>query len=149
MILVEPAGPACHTGARSCFHNEIEGAAQVVDESSAELNEAGGRWTDDFGAVLEKLYALVESRRRERPEKSYTTYLFNEGLDKILKKVGEESAETIIAAKNEDSARLVEETADLLYHLLVLMVERGVKLEEITAELAGRHSRRGQTNESD
>ena len=149
LILVEPLGPACHTGARSCFHNEIEGAAQVVDESNAELNEAGARWTDDFGEVLEKLYALVESRRRERPEKSYTTYLFNEGLDKILKKVGEESAETIIAAKNEDSARLVEETADLLYHLLVLMVERGVKLEEITAELAGRHSRRGQTNESD
>ena len=70
-------------------------------------------------------------------------------MDKILKKVGEECSETIIAAKNEDSARLVEETADLLYHLLVMMVERGVKLEEITAELAGRHARRGQTNEPD
>jgi phosphoribosyl-ATP pyrophosphohydrolase/phosphoribosyl-AMP cyclohydrolase len=78
------------------------------------------------------------SRERERPEGSYTTYLFNSGLDKILKKVGEESAETIIAAKNEDCARLTAEVADLVYHLLVLLVARGLSLDEIRAELASR-----------
>jgi phosphoribosyl-ATP pyrophosphohydrolase/phosphoribosyl-AMP cyclohydrolase len=78
------------------------------------------------------------SRERERPEGSYTTYLFNSGLDKMLKKVGEESAETIIAAKNEDRARLTAEVADLVYHLLVLLVARGVGLDEIRAELASR-----------
>jgi len=81
---------------------------------------------------------LIESRERQRPEGSYTTYLFNSGLDKILKKVGEESSETIIAAKNEDRTRLTAEVADLVYHLLVLLVARGVTLDEIRAELAGR-----------
>jgi phosphoribosyl-ATP pyrophosphohydrolase/phosphoribosyl-AMP cyclohydrolase len=81
---------------------------------------------------------LIESRERERPSGSYTTYLFEEGLDKILKKVGEESAETIIAAKNEDEARLTAETADLLYHLLVLLVARGVSLTDIADELGRR-----------
>jgi phosphoribosyl-ATP pyrophosphohydrolase/phosphoribosyl-AMP cyclohydrolase len=81
---------------------------------------------------------LIESRERERPSSSYTTYLFEEGLDKILKKVGEESAETIIAAKNEDEERLTAETADLLYHLLVLLVARGVSLTDIADELGRR-----------
>jgi phosphoribosyl-ATP pyrophosphohydrolase/phosphoribosyl-AMP cyclohydrolase len=81
---------------------------------------------------------LIESRERERPAGSYTTYLFEEGLDKILKKVGEESAETIIAAKNENVARLTSETADLVYHLLVLLVARGVSLTDIAEELGRR-----------
>jgi phosphoribosyl-ATP pyrophosphohydrolase/phosphoribosyl-AMP cyclohydrolase len=81
---------------------------------------------------------LIESRERDRPEGSYTTYLFNHGLDKILKKVGEESAETIIAAKNEDGTRLTSEVADLVYHLLVLLVARGVSLDEVREELAKR-----------
>ena len=81
---------------------------------------------------------MIESRERERPSGSYTTYLFEAGLDKILKKVGEESAETIIAAKNENDARLTEESADLLYHLLVLLVARGVSLTDIAQELAQR-----------
>lgn len=127
VILVEASGPACHTGARSCFHNEIEGAPNDFHEEDAGLND-----------VLRELYRLIETRRAERPEKSYTTYLFNEGLDKILKKVGEEAAETIIAAKNDDKERLVSETSDLVYHLLVMMVERGVKLEEISGELRRR-----------
>ena len=93
---------------------------------------------ETLGATLERLYALVESRRHERPENSYTTYLFDKGLDKILKKVGEESAEVIIAAKNEEDAPLVAETSDLLYHLIVLMVERGITLEQIQVELAKR-----------
>jgi phosphoribosyl-AMP cyclohydrolase / phosphoribosyl-ATP pyrophosphohydrolase len=118
VVLVNPSGPACHTGARSCF-----------DSSEPDEN---------LGALLNNLYELIDSRERERPEGSYTTYLFNSGLDKILKKVGEESAETIIAAKNEDRARLTAEVGDLIYHLLVLLVARGVSLDEIRAELASR-----------
>jgi phosphoribosyl-ATP pyrophosphohydrolase/phosphoribosyl-AMP cyclohydrolase len=118
VVLVNPAGPACHTGARSCF-----------DSTDA---------SEDLGLLLNSLYELIESRERERPEGSYTTYLFNSGLDKILKKVGEEAAETIIAAKNEDRSRLTAEVADLVYHLLVLLAARGVSLDEIRAELASR-----------
>ena len=118
VVLVEPAGPACHTGATSCF-------------------ETGSNATG-IGSVLDQLYQLIESRERERPSNSYTTYLFDEGLDKILKKVGEESAETIIAAKNEDQGRVVSEVSDLIYHLLVLLVAHGVSLEEISRELGQR-----------
>ena len=123
VILVDPAGPACHTGARSCFDSTLE--------------------NEDLGLLLDNLYELIESRERERPEGSYTTYLFNNGLDKILKKVGEESAETIIAAKNEDRAQLTAEVADLVYHLLVLLVARGVSLDKIRAELASRREAKG------
>lgn len=116
VVLVNPAGPACHTGARSCFAIEHE---QTSD-------------------LLHELYELIKSRQAERPEGSYTTYLFDKGLDKILKKVGEESAETIIAAKNDDPKQLVAEMADLLYHLLVMLVARGVNLDDVRAELAQR-----------
>ncbi len=92
----------------------------------------------NLAEVLKSLYQLVESRKRERPAGSYTTYLFDQGLDKILKKVGEESAETIIAAKNDDRTALGKEGADLLYHLVVLLVERGVSLEEVGDELISR-----------
>ena len=122
IVLVNPAGPACHTGAVSCFDT---GTRQPA-----------------LGPLLDQLYELIESRERERPAGSYTTYLFEEGLDKILKKVGEESAETIIAAKNEDDARVAAETADLVYHLLVLLVARGVSLADIAEELGRR--RKGQ-----
>jgi phosphoribosyl-ATP pyrophosphohydrolase/phosphoribosyl-AMP cyclohydrolase len=118
VVLVEPAGPACHTGARSCFDVELR------DEVP--------------GGLLHELYKLIKSRQLERPEGSYTTYLFDKGLDKILKKVGEESAETIIAAKNDDPQQLVAETADLLYHLLVLLVARDVSLDDVRNELARR-----------
>jgi phosphoribosyl-ATP pyrophosphohydrolase/phosphoribosyl-AMP cyclohydrolase len=118
VVLVEPAGPACHTGARSCF--ELENT--------------------DFNGSLMHLYQLIESRERDRPAGSYTTYLFEKGLDKILKKVGEESAETIIAAKNAEHELLVAEVADLFYHLLVLLVAKGVSLDEIRAELAKRRN---------
>ena len=118
VVLVNPAGPACHTGAVSCF-------------------DLGNR-PDDLGPLLDQLYELIQSRERERPAGSYTTYLFEEGLDKILKKVGEESAETIIAAKNDDDGRLTAEVSDLVYHLLVLLVARGVSLKEIAAELGQR-----------
>jgi phosphoribosyl-ATP pyrophosphohydrolase/phosphoribosyl-AMP cyclohydrolase len=126
VVQVEPAGPACHTGARTCFHNSLEGGPEPP---------TGQR---DLGEVIDELYTLVESRRREAPEGSYTAYLFAQGLDKILKKVGEEAAETIIAAKNADTRSLVGETSDLLYHLIVLLVERGVALDDVRDELARR-----------
>jgi phosphoribosyl-ATP pyrophosphohydrolase/phosphoribosyl-AMP cyclohydrolase len=118
IVLVKPAGPACHTGAVSCFDTDKGPRA--------------------LGPLLDQLYELIQSRERERPSGSYTTYLFAEGLDKILKKVGEESAETIIAAKNDDDARLTAEASDLLYHLLVLLVARGVTLADVAQELASR-----------
>ena len=129
-VLVIPNGPACHTGAQSCFHKNIEAAGPfAVGPATGPANLA---------EVLDDLYRLVESRNRERPAGSYTSYLFEQGLDKILKKVGEESAETIIAAKNEDRSALVKETSDLLYHLVVLLVERGLSLAEVSDELVRR-----------
>src|SRR5262245_22905708 len=115
LVEVEPLGPACHTGSYSCFGVEpsLEG-------------------------ILQELYSVIEQRKENRPEGSYTTYLFNSGLDKILKKVGEEATETIVAAKNSDSQRFVSETSDLVFHLLVLLVERGITLDEISRELKGR-----------
>jgi phosphoribosyl-AMP cyclohydrolase / phosphoribosyl-ATP pyrophosphohydrolase len=124
IILVEPSGPACHTGETSCFHTPANS-------------------TKNLGVVLDELYRLVQERERTRPEKSYTSYLFNEGLDKILKKVGEESTETIVAAKNSNDEALVAETSDLLYHLIVLLVARGVSLESIRVELDKRRGNGG------
>jgi len=130
-ILVVPEGPSCHTGAQSCFHNELQDApASDHQKAQAEL-----------GAILGNLYELIQSRKRERPEDSYTTYLFDQGLDKILKKVGEESTETIIAAKGEDSQALVREASDLLYHLIVLLVERGLTLDQVSGELSSRRKK--------
>ena len=126
VVRVEPAGPACHTGHTSCFHNVIHAAGE------------GQQVAEDLGEVLSALYALVENRQRERPQGSYTTYLFDQGLDKILKKIGEESSETIIAAKNEDRGALTKESCDLLYHLMVLLVERGVALTDVRDELVRR-----------
>ena len=132
-VLVVPEGPACHSGAQSCFHNELrEASKEVRAGAEAESSKA------DLGEVLNRLYALIESRNRERPEGSYTTYLFDQGLDKILKKVGEECAETIIAAKNEDRDALVKESADLLYHLLVLFSDRRLGLDDVGDELSSR-----------
>jgi phosphoribosyl-ATP pyrophosphohydrolase/phosphoribosyl-AMP cyclohydrolase len=125
VVLVDPAGPACHTGAISCFDLPPR--------------------IDGTGLFLSILYQLIESRERERPSGSYTTYLFNEGIDKILKKLGEESAETIIAAKNDNRRQLVSEVSDLLYHLLVLLVARGISLEEIGQELRERRRSGGES----
>lgn len=119
-VRVRKDGPACHTGAESCFYNPIFG-------------EKGEKFQ------LEGLYQLLQSRKKELPEGSYTTYLFQKGLDKILKKVGEESTEVIIAGKAQDKAETVYEIADLAYHVLVLMVELGISVEDIRTELASRH----------
>lgn len=140
-VLVVPKGPACHSGAQSCFHSDLQSASQDGD---ADGDGDEGKQADrvDLGQILSRLYALIESRNRERPEGSYTTYLFDQGLDKILKKVGEECAETIIAAKNEDHYALVKEASDLLYHLLILFVDRGLTLEDVRDELL-RRGRKG------
>ena len=119
-VRVKKDGPACHTGADSCFHDPIYGQAP-----------------ERFR--LEGLYQLLQGRKKEMPEGSYTTYLFQKGIDKILKKVGEESTEVIIAGKADDKAETVYEIADLAYHVLVLMVQMGITVEDIRSELAGRH----------
>ena len=120
-VLVEPEGPACHLGSFSCFENPVWHS-----------DERG-----DF--TLEGLYDLLAERKETRPEGSYTSYLFDKGLDKILKKVGEECTEVIIAAKAEDKKETIYEIADLVYHVMVMMVEQGIPLEEIRRELASRH----------
>jgi len=119
-VLVEKDGPACHTGADSCFNEEIY---------HSELNEFS----------LGGLMKLIEGRKTEKKEGSYTTYLFEKGIDKILKKVGEEATEVIIAGKADDKAETVYEISDLAYHVMVLMVEMGISLEDIRDELASRH----------
>lgn len=134
VVLVEPEGPACHTNEFSCFHVWLEGA---VDEVMSKQE------APELGEMLQQLHGIIESRRRERPAGSYTTYLFEQGLDKILKKLGEEATETVIAAKNDDASALVSETADLLYHLLVLLVERGVALDDVSRELVRRKEEQG------
>jgi phosphoribosyl-AMP cyclohydrolase / phosphoribosyl-ATP pyrophosphohydrolase len=144
VVLVEPRGPACHTGATSCF-NRAAPEFQTEDARTADTQTRSDAVSDDanVGAVLEQLFAVVASRRRQMPEGSYTTYLFEKGLNKILKKVGEESAETIIAAKDGDLDALTCETADLVYHIIVLMVERGLTLETLSRELARRRKEKG------
>jgi phosphoribosyl-ATP pyrophosphohydrolase/phosphoribosyl-AMP cyclohydrolase len=121
VVVVEPDGPACHLGTFSCFEYPV-----------FESDERG-----DF--TYEGLMELIRGRKTEKKEGSYTTYLFEKGLDKILKKVGEESTEVIIAAKAEDQRETVYEIADLAYHVMVLMVEAGISLDDIRDELASRH----------
>ena len=130
-VLVVPEGPACHTGAQTCFHNQLRDASKEAEVGTEKGNA-------DLGETLTQLHSVIASRKRERPAGSYTTYLFDQGLDKILKKVGEECAETIIAAKNEDRSALVKESSDLIYHLLVLFVDRGLTLDEVRDELLSR-----------
>lgn len=119
-VRVRKDGPACHLGTDSCFTNAVMGERE-----------------ERFR--LESLYQLLLERKRELPEGSYTTYLFQKGLDKILKKVGEESTEVIIAGKAEDKAETIYEIADLAYHVLVLMAQMGIRVEDVRRELAGRH----------
>lgn len=127
VIFVEPSGPACHTGKPTCFYRDLGGEELDVVNNLATT-----------GRVLDELYSVIEARQKTPAEGSYTTYLFEKGLDKILKKIGEEATETVIAAKGENRDALIGETADLIYHLLVLLVERGVKLDEVSGELLRR-----------
>ena len=143
VVLVEPNGPACHTGEQSCFHNAV--GAELQSLNSKVESPAGSLpvQQNTIGGIMDELYSVIASRKEARPEGSYTTYLFNEGLDKILKKFGEEAAETIIAAKNDDRQPLVAETSDLIFHLLVLLAERGLTLDEVRDELTRRREESG------
>ncbi|WP_312117673.1 bifunctional phosphoribosyl-AMP cyclohydrolase/phosphoribosyl-ATP diphosphatase HisIE [Brevibacillus reuszeri] len=129
VVQVVPNGPACHTGAYSCFSNELPGA---------DAKEKQGDYQSDRFAILGELEQLIAARELERPEGSYTTYLFEKGVDKILKKVGEEAAEVIIAAKNRSAEELRYEASDLIFHLLVLLREQKLPLDAVLAELQGR-----------
>ena len=121
VVRVNKDGPACHTGAESCFHNPVfDGPAPA-------------------GFTYEGLMQLLQGRKADLPAGSYTTYLFEKGLDKILKKVGEETTEVIIAAKDHDRANTIYEIGDLVYHVMVLMVEAGISLADLRQELASRH----------
>ncbi len=121
LVLVKPDGPACHLGTETCFENEVFE-------------------NDDIGYFTpEGLMELIEGRKTDKKEGSYTTYLFEKGIDKILKKVGEESTEVIIAGKANDKAETVYEIADLAYHVMVLMIEMGISLDDVRNELASRH----------
>lgn len=120
-VLVKKEGPACHTGAESCFNDEL-----FISDEISEFSVRG-------------LMKLIEGRKTDPTAGSYTTYLFQKGLDKILKKVGEESTEVIIAGKAEDKAETIYEICDLVYHVLVLMVEMGISYEDIMKELSSRH----------
>ena len=120
LIEVIKAGPACHTGSESCFFEDIVTSGQ-----------------EEFS--YEGLYQMLVGRKIEKKEGSYTTYLFEKGIDKILKKVGEECTEVIIGAKGGDKAETVYEIADLLYHITVMMIEMGISIDEVTQELAKRH----------
>jgi phosphoribosyl-ATP pyrophosphohydrolase/phosphoribosyl-AMP cyclohydrolase len=115
-----PEGPACHKGNESCFDKDL-------DQSSA--------------GFLDDLEHLLKSRKADRPEGSYTSSLFNKGIDKIAQKVGEEAVETVIASKNDDEAELIYEASDLLFHLMVLLVEKGVPLRSLLDELWKRHAK--------
>jgi len=121
LVEVEKDGPACHTGEESCFFNGVHDNPEKKEFS------------------LDSLIKLIESRKIEKTEGSYTTYLFEKGIDKILKKVGEECTEVIIAAKADDRKETVYEISDLTYHVLVLMIEMGISLEDIHNELKSRH----------
>ena len=120
-VVVEKDGPACHKGTDSCFTETVW--------QSDELHEYS----------MDELYALLQGRKATMPEGSYTTYLFSKGLDKILKKVGEECTEVIIAAKDHDKKETIYEIADLAYHVMVMMVENGISVNDIRKELASRH----------
>ena len=125
VVVVEPDGPACHTGETTCFFNEVHQSEELHEFSLAGLVE------------------LIEGRKKKKVEGSYTTYLFEKGLDKILKKVGEECSETIIAAKNGNKEDTVGEISDLIFHLFVMMANEGIAVEDVMAELDKRSAKTG------
>lgn len=127
LLTVEPMGPACHTGEKTCFYRDVVDGKLVL----AEKTEKG-----EF--ILDELYNVIADRLENPKEDSYTNYLFDCGIDKILKKVGEECSETIIAAKNADKAEIALETSDLIYHLMVMLVERGMDIKDVYEVLKGR-----------
>ncbi len=154
LVYVDKEGPACHTGAESCFYETLYeneervgekdgGGGKGQDQDQAkDLVQAQVQGKEEEGgqdSFLDKLYDLVIGRKEKPLENSYTSYLFREGRDKILKKIGEEATEVVIAAKGDDKGESIYELADLVYHSLVLMVDMDIKIADILAELEGRH----------
>jgi phosphoribosyl-ATP pyrophosphohydrolase/phosphoribosyl-AMP cyclohydrolase len=133
LVLVEQQGPACHTGTYSCFTHELP-----LEQTEAKTSSAAMETSDRF-AILSSLESIIASRDAERPEGAYTTYLFEKGADKILKKIGEETSEVIIAAKNKDQDELRYEVSDLIFHLMVLMRDSKLPLDDVMMELERRH----------
>jgi phosphoribosyl-ATP pyrophosphohydrolase/phosphoribosyl-AMP cyclohydrolase len=138
LIQVDPAGPACHKDTYTCFEDltASDTATAETESETPTLTETSNRYQ-----ILSDLEHLIAERDAERPEGAYTTYLFEKGVDKILKKVGEEASEVIIAAKNRDAQELRYEASDLIYHLLVLLREQRVPLDNVLHELANRHKK--------
>ena len=130
LVLVEQVGAACHTGSYSCFFNPIFNLAVKEGEDAQD--------TPDTEKVIGELYDVISQRKHSPAQGSYTSYLFDEGLDKILKKIGEESSEVIIAAKNGAKEEMVGEISDLIYHLLVLMVSQNLTIQDVAEELERR-----------
>lgn len=161
LVLVEQQGVACHTGKYSCFFNEValaqeqgdslivvsnESAVSAASKGTTAVNHAASVTANEHRSpgqhrfeILSVLESVIAGRDAERPEGAYTTYLFEKGIDKILKKVGEETAEVIIAAKNKDNDELRYEASDLIFHLMVLLREAKLPLDELMQELDRRH----------
>lgn len=129
VLLANPAGPACHTGNRSCFFRKVENGALVKDDKTPEIND-----------IFSREQAVVIDRKANPEEGSYTNYLFDKGEDKILKKVGEEAAEVVIAGKNRDKGEISYEVSDLIYHLTVMLVDNGMTWEDIYEEMERRRN---------
>lgn len=139
LFKVRQIGAACHTGEFTCFHNDLP--VQAEKETGTEQQRAvieHMRKEDSLAEIITRVFQVIEERKMTRPEGSYTSYLFNEGRDKILKKVGEEAAETIIASKNDSGSELLYEMADLYYHTLVLLAQHNLNPAMLAAELARR-----------
>ncbi|MBD8500370.1 bifunctional phosphoribosyl-AMP cyclohydrolase/phosphoribosyl-ATP diphosphatase HisIE [Paenibacillus arenosi] len=155
LIQVNPNGPACHTGTYTCFDEEngthsgqlkpsVVEQEEVAKQLKVQVQPVVADAVEEGNAsvhVLDQLAQTIVERERERPEGAYTTYLFNQGLDKILKKIGEEAAEVIIAAKNNDAEELTSEVSDLMFHLLVLLQDRKVSFDTVLSELSRRHAK--------
>ena len=137
LIKVDQIGAACHEGDKSCFHYDLE--KLLCDGIKDKIADNGSSNGVSFGKRIGLLESVIADRYEKRPEGAYTTYLFEKGIDKILKKVGEETAEVIIAAKNPGNDELIYEASDLFYHLLVLFREKNVTIADIEAELAKRY----------
>ncbi|MBQ3472156.1 MAG: bifunctional phosphoribosyl-AMP cyclohydrolase/phosphoribosyl-ATP diphosphatase HisIE [Clostridia bacterium] len=129
VLLVNPAGPACHTGNRSCFFRRVEDGKLVKDDTVPERND-----------IFEREQAVVIDRKKNPEDGSYTNYLFDKGEDKILKKVGEEAAEVVIAGKNRDKGEISYEVSDLIYHLTVMLVDNDMTWDDIYKEMERRRS---------
>ena len=140
LVLVEPEGPACHTGKKTCFYRDIEGneIEGNIDQEELENKDEQNRQTPDY-RFLFSLYRLIKDRKENLPAGSYTTSLFEKGKEEIVKKVGEESTEVVIAGMNEDKEEIIYETADFFYHLFVLLVYSDITIKDIVNELEKRH----------